>query len=680
MRAFFLFFILLFPSFASPQELPSFETEQELEQLTESAEDAEETDDSWLQQLEYRKKNRLNLNSATAADFIELQLLSDLEISAFLSYRKNLGLLVSIYELQAVPGWDISLIRKMLPYITVSTPLITKENLKKRFSEGNQQLIFRYSSIVEKGKGYREKNADRSFYTGDPSRFMLRYKYQYKNLLQYGATIAKDAGERLWNNKKGTFDFNSFHIFMGKTGIVKSFALGDYTINLGQGLIHWQGMAFGKGAGVWNIKRQSPVLRPYNSSGYYFFHRGAALTLEKKHWETTLFLSGRRLDARVEGDNSDTETFITSISASGYHRTQQELSNQGNLQALTYGGNLRYKNKQGYAGLNLLQYHFSYSLKKEDSPYNLYALSGRNYRNLSVDYGYTFKNIHFFGEVAIDKSFRHALLNGILFSIHPKAALSLLHRSISKSYQAFFGNAFTVNSIVSNEQGLFMGFSLKPAPSFGIDLYLDLFRFPWLKYRIDAPSYGKDYHFQFTYKPSKRTELYTRYKVRQKSLNQKLETNAMNEVVATINSSWRTQIVHRVNPVFLFRQRFELLWYTIPKSDMEKGFLAFFDVFCNPERSRLNANFRLQIFQCDSYNSRLYAYENDVLCYYAVPVFYDNGLRYYVNARYKLNKSFSLWLKWAQTIYSNKTAIGSGLDEINGNKKSEIRMLLSASF
>lgn len=680
MKKIFLLFALLLPTKAFLQDMPSLETEQQLEQLTENLEDTEINDDSWLQQLEYWKKNKLNLNTATIEDMIAFQLLSDLQIQTFMDYRKNLGNLLSIYELQAIPGWDLMLIKTLLPYIKVSEPIITKENLKKRLNSGDQYFLFRYSKTIEKAKGYTEKDMNRSFYAGDPSKTMIRYKYQYKNLLQYGMTLAKDAGERFWNNKKRAFDFHSFHFFSANTGIVKSFALGDYTINLGQGLIHWQGMSFGKGATVWNIKKQSPVLRPYNSSGYYFFHRGAAITLEKKHWETTLFLSGRKLDARVESASPETETFITSISTSGYHRTQSELRNQGNLQVFAFGGNLRYKNKQGYAGLNLVQYHFSYALKKEDLPYNLYALSGKYHRNLSLDYGYTFKNIHFFGETALDKTMHHASLNGILISIHSKAGLSLLYRNISKAYQAFYGNAFMVNSTVSNERGLFIGLSLKPMPKYSIDLYTDFFHFPWLKYRIDAPSFGKDYFVQVTYKPSKLTEFYSRYKIKQKAINQKMEANAMNEVLPIVNRSWRTQINHKINPVFMFRQRFELLWYDLPNINAEKGFLAFFDIFYKPTQSKLNANFRLQFFQSDSYNSRLYAYENDVLYYYAVPVFYDKGMRYYINTRYKLNPFLSIWIKWGQTIYNDKNVIGSGLDEIKGNSKSEIRILISASL
>jgi hypothetical protein len=60
-------------------------------------------------------------------------------------------------------------------------------------------------------------------------------------------------------------------------------ALGDYTVNLGQGLIQWQGLAFGKSAEVTSIKRQSAVLQPYRSAGEFYFYRGAGITLQKKH-------------------------------------------------------------------------------------------------------------------------------------------------------------------------------------------------------------------------------------------------------------------------------------------------------------------------------------------------------------------------------------------------------------
>ena len=252
---------LFFSLCLQAQEQPSPETEQQLENITEGLEDAETTDDGWWQHLEYRKKDPLNLNTATASDLTELQLLSALQVSHFMDYRNILGRLISIYELQSVPGWDIPLIQKLLPYITVTEPAFTKEKLLKRINKGNHYLVMRYSRVMEKAKGYLVKDSSRSSYSGNPMRLMFRYKYQYKNLLQYGLTISKDAGEPLFDKATGV-DFYSFHFFARNIGAIKAVALGDYTINMGQGLIHWQGLAFGKGATVMNIKRQEPALRP----------------------------------------------------------------------------------------------------------------------------------------------------------------------------------------------------------------------------------------------------------------------------------------------------------------------------------------------------------------------------------------------------------------------------------
>ncbi|HTN06352.1 helix-hairpin-helix domain-containing protein [Agriterribacter sp.] len=675
-----LIWYMLFPLYAQSQEQPPFETEQQLEAITEAAEDAETADDSWWQQMEYLRKDHLNLNTATAAELTELQLLSALQVNQFMNYRKLLGKLISIYELQSVPGWDIPLIQKLLPYIAVAEPALTKDKLSKRLSGGNHYIVLRYSHAIEKAKGYLEKDSSRNAYPGDPSRLMLRYKYQYKNLLQYGVTFSKDAGEPLLTSTAGGFDFYSFHFFARNMGIVKAVALGDYTINMGQGLIHWQGLAFGKGDAVLHIKRQSAVLHPYNSSGSFYFHRGAAVQLEKNNWQGTVFLSMRKLDAKINTDTIEAEGFVSSIHTSGYHRTPGERLDRGTLGQLAYGVNLMYKKSNGYAGLNMLHYYFNRRIQKEAVPYNRYTLTGKHHNNYSIDYGFTFKNIHAFGETAIDRNVNIASINGVLVSVHPKAGISLLYRNIAKAYQALYGNAFTAGNTVSNEEGLFAGLSLKPLPAWSIDLYADVFRFPWLKYRTDAPSYGKDYFVQLSCKPSKLTEMYTRYRSRQQSINQKTEATVMHEVVSFFNRSWRTQINHRLSRTFSVRQRFELLWYKPEKANEEKGFLAFFDVFYKPPQSRVSMNARLQYFESDSYNSRLYAYENDVLYYYAVPVFYDKGTRYYINARYKLNTYMNVWVKWGQVIYSEKDVIGSGLDEIEGNKKSEIRILLSATF
>ena len=89
---------------------------------------------------------------------------------------------------------------------------------------------------------------------------------------------------------------------------------------------------------------------------------------------------------------------------------------------------------------------------------------------------------------------------------------------------------------------------------------------------------------------------------------------------------------------------------------------------------------RLLYFETDSYNSRLYAYENDVLYGFSIPAFFDKGFRYYTNVNYDVSKKLSIWLRLARTTYLNRQTVGSGLDEIAGNSRTECRVQILWKF
>ncbi|MEJ7679981.1 MAG: hypothetical protein WKG06_19415 [Segetibacter sp.] len=88
----------------------------------------------------------------------------------------------------------------------------------------------------------------------------------------------------------------------------------------------------------------------------------------------------------------------------------------------------------------------------------------------------------------------------------------------------------------------------------------------------------------------------------------------------------------------------------------------------------------MQYFKTDSSDSRLYSFENDVLYSYSIPQFTGKGLRYYINANYDVSKKMTVWFRWAQTVYTDKTSIGSGLDKIDGNKRSEVKFQVMYNF
>jgi hypothetical protein len=123
----------------------------------------------------------------------------------------------------------------------------------------------------------------------------------------------------------------------------------------------------------------------------------------------------------------------------------------------------------------------------------------------------------------------------------------------------------------------------------------------------------------------------------------------------------------------------ELVWFDKKGKNPEEGFLAYIEGAYKPT-FRFSTNLRLQYFETGGYNSRIYTYESDVLYGYSIPPFFDKGFRYYVNLNYDISKKLSFWLRWAQTIYEEKQEIGSGLDLIQGNKRSQVRIQLKYDF
>ncbi len=667
-----ILFIINYSLFSFGQEVPP-STEQQLENLTD-AQQAETEDDSYLQELEHFKKHPLNLNAADANELKELILLTDLQIDNLISYRNLLGKLISIYELQSIPAWDIATIKKILPFVTVSNALSVAEDFGKRIRGGDQSLLVRFSEILEKSKGFDETTPGTK-YLGGRERLFFRYRYKFKNLLQYGIAGDKDAGEQfLKGSEKDGFDFYSFHLFARKIGKVQALTLGDFTVNMGQGLIQWQSLAFSKSADVMNVKRQSAILRPYNSSGEFYFHRGAGITLQFGKVEVTGFASIRKLSSNFVADTVNNEDFISSFLNSGYHRTQSEIENRNNLRQLAFGGNLTYRQKNWHIGLNGVAYNFSLPVAKRSEPYNLFAIGGKNWSNFSIDYSYTFRNLHFFGEAAADKNLNKAFVNGLLISVDPRVDLSIVQRAINKEYQAVYGNAFTENTYPTNENGIYAGISIRPWPGWRIDMYADFYKFPWLKYLTDAPGYGKDFLAQLTFTPNKQLEIYSRFRNESKQYNQPDNITVTNYLVLVPKQSWRTQISYKINQAITLRERIEMLWHDERDINKENGFLNFFDFIYKPFLKPYSGNVRLEYFETDGYNSRVYAYEDDVLYSFSIPGFFGKGYRYYINLNYDLKRNLSIWLRWAQTIYLGQDKIGSGLDEITGNHRSEIKI------
>lgn len=652
------------------QEVPA-STQQQLENLA----DENLEDDALLQQLDFYRKHPLNLNIAIAEELQPLRLLTALQIANLVRYRVLFGKLIDLYELQAIPGFDGETIQKIRPYIFIGPALTIKESFLSRFKDGDQYALFRISRVLEKSQGYDTSLT--THYLGNRNHLLFRYRYQYKNLLYYGLVADKDAGEQfLKGAQKFGFDFYSIHFFVKNIGKIKALALGDYTVNLGQGLTQWQSLGFGKSVDVMNIKRQSPILLPYRSSGEFYFNRGAGATIGLKNIDVTAFISYKNFSGNLDADSTNR---FTSLGTSGYYRTPSEISDRNRLTDFSWGGNLSYYKTAFKIGINAVAHHYSLPMEKRADPYNYFAFSGRESFNGSFDYSFTHKNAHFFGEMAIDKNFNRAYVQGLFMSVDKKVDLSFIYRNLSKEYQSLYGNAVSENTLPSNETGLYTGILIRPKTGWQLAAYADFYRFDFLKFRVSAPTRGCDYLTQLTFTPDKKTEVYLRYRTETKPIDETATGMVMDFPVAKAKQSLRFHFTTQLNSLLTIKARTELIWYDKKGVDRQEGFLSYIEISGQPI-NKLKGNIRFQYFETGGYDSRIYVYESDVLYGYSIPAFYDKGFRYYININSTVSKRLTVWVRIAQTIFENKSVVGSGLDEIKGNRKTETKLQLRYEF
>jgi len=653
--------------------------EQQLENLADSETGVSE-DDLSQQDMDLFRRHPVNLNTADEATLRQFRILTDLQIHSFIQYRELLGKLLHVLELQSVPGWDMYTIRLLQPYVHTGPVLTAAAETGKRFREGEHQLLLRLSQALETAREYRLPDSANGF-QGSPQQLMLRHTYRFKQSLQYGVIAEKDAGESLFRGaQRQGFDFYSAHVFVRKLGRIQSLALGDFTVNMGQGLIHWQSLAFKKSTAITAVKRQSPVLRPYHSPGEYNFHRGLGVTVQNGRLESTVFVSYRKLSANRETDPLNGTDRVTSILSSGYHRNNSEQADRHRLDQLTAGAVFQFRQRKWQLGVNGVYYVYSLPVVKKAEPYNRYAINGKSWANVSMDYSYTLRNFHFFGEAAADRRGQPAFINGVLMGVDPKVDLSLVHRHISPGYQSLYGNAFTENSLPGNEYGLYTGISIRPATGWKLDAYIDVYRFPWLRSGVDAPGRGADRVIQVSYAPSRETLIYTRFRSESKQANQPDNESVTNYLVFLPRQSWRTQINTRLSPAFFWRNRVEMVWYNRQGKEPETGFLGFTDLLLRPPGKAWSGGIRLQYVETEGYNSRIYAFENDVLYSYSIPAFFDQGFRYYVNFQLEAGKRISVWLKWSQTIFTVQNGNTELEEGYTGPVRSAIKLQIRYIF
>lgn len=627
-------------------------------------------------------ENPLNLNQCSIEDLSKLAFLSDFQIKSLWDYLQANGQILSIYELQLVFGFDKTDIARMASFIKIAKPS-DAEAMKNRITKGRHEVITKTGTILETPKGYQKKFAPSSArYLGSKYSLYTRYSYLYKDKLEWGLIADKDAGEELFKgeNQKG-FDYLSGYVVMSNTGKLKKLIVGDFDAEFGQGLVFWSNLSAGKTSDPMGIRKRDRGLVKHSSTNENNFLRGAGITFPIKEVGLTLFASYKKIDANQEDSLIDGERYFSSLPESGLHRTPSELVSKDALGEFIAGGNLFYKGKKIKGGLTFSHVRIDGNYLVDSTLYRLYGPSITGRTNVGMNLEGFVRNHHIFGEAAINPdNSEHAMLIGGLFKLSSLVGLSILGRTYSRGYTSSYTSAFAEGSGSYNENGVFVGIAVQPAKGLRLSASVDIFSFPWLKYRVNAPSTGYEYLLQTEYRFNASFTGQIRYRLKKSEQNFTSAYNKMTVVIAQQSKSARLQFTYTPDKELMLRSRFDFSEFGSDSSNQEYGYALSQDIGYSHPRLPISISLRFAIFDTDSWNTRIYSYESDMLYTFSVPAYYAKGTRTYIMLKYSPTNRIDCWLRWAQTHYSDLTEVGQGLDLIDGSKKSDARMMVRVRF
>ncbi|MGL5920187.1 MAG: hypothetical protein ACRCZQ_06775 [Bacteroidales bacterium] len=599
--------------------------------------------------------NPIDLNNSSRQVLERSGLFSSEQIENLLFYLYVYGEMKSIYELKMVKSMDYNTIQKILPYVIVQP----KHKDKKAYL--NQSINISFKNYLTKPDGFINRNDSllriNKKYIGDPSYLGLVYEGKYGNNLQWGIALEKDAGEQLYMLP----DYSSFYFQYRSSdkSLLKQIIIGSFKLRFANGLIMNNTYETGYSSLHSFQLKDNQVIRKHNSFSESDYHKGVAVSFEKKNINLLLYGSSNNIDATLQ------DSFITSISKSGKHNTFSTLERRKNENINSIGGTIGYKTHVFDLGVNSVMNIFSRPIHvRNESLANRFYFQGNKSFAFSCNWSYKNKLLKIFGEEAYSNK-GIALLNCILLQPDNECLISFAQRYFSPEFYSFYGRVFG-NSNIRNEEGYYCYVSTYTWFGFYFSANIDYYRTLWAVSGSDFPKDGFDIRIKLENRKLNRLNLSFLYKYsnREKEIEDDIQSGYL------LNKDYRTS--------YSFRASYEYSRQFLSQTLVEYSLI---------NNKAVNRGFHLsQIFTWQSFNSKykiqsitsVFDGEEGVSFY--SPVRHSlytatgerisgKGYKFHLNVSYIINAGLTAHFSYSYLQKNNVFAIGSGLDQINGNNR-----------
>jgi len=637
-----LLLLLLIPSLFSPL---AGQTEIE-ENLLEGLSDKEASE--LLEQLQFLRTHPMDLNHASLDELQGLPFLSPIQARKIILERSKKGPFRSWSNFLHRMKFEKTAWIVWKPYFILS---------KKSKKDTAVDLRWRHEKQFPDASGYTTDS-----YLGSPWKSVQKITFASERHLRSGLLIEKDAGETRWNDHVVGF-------IEGQTSDNQTRCIvGNFRMEAGQGLVLWGPYGLYKGADpIAFVKKRSLGISGYTYADENGFLTGTALETGSKTLRFQIIASWSKLDATLHPDGT-----VRSLPTSGYHRTESELEKRKCLQETLYGGRITRSWPWGVVGVTAWCNRYSRPIDKKDPERYRFDFQGNQNNVFGLDYDLFWGRVNVSGEIARSRSGGWALVGNSMADLD-RISVAVSYRRFDPDFQNPHSHSFG-NAPAINEEGFYAGFAAKIAPSSRLSFYYDTYRKPWRSYFIPVPTTGDDLFLQMDHAFSSALTLTFRSQFRRGEKIESSSEETSGQLRERNQHTYRLELQYQPSSRLRLKTRIENVRIFHPKlygqNDCscldEKGTLFYQDIRFHVSR-RLTLSARWITFRTDSYDSRIYEFENDLPGIFSILPLYNKGTRWYVLIGWKVFRFLHLAVKFSTTIHHGVTSWGSGYDQIQGD-------------
>ncbi|MDZ7737527.1 MAG: hypothetical protein U5K32_00345 [Bacteroidales bacterium] len=581
----------------------------------------------------------VNINSGNINEIKRLFFLTVFQVHSLVDYTKKHGDILSVMEISYIPGFDKELAALIDPFIEFGPS----------GKSGSSDRSVRFRSINNIIK-YPEAEDDN--YVGNNYKLLSKIRIS-RGAVEAYITAEKDKGEALLLPGYSP-DFLSGSITYSPGTRLNSIIIGDYRVRFGQGLTVWNGFFRQPVPTEPRPMKNSSSIMPYSSSDENDFFRGIALSFRIKDINIMSFASLNMTDATTVYDENSEIHYISSFYSTGIHNTASALLKRNAVSENSYGLNINTLRKNLYFGLSAVYSGFSLPVLQGSDIRDMYDFKGSENASFSIDYAYLFRNSQLFGEFAVSNGVKTAFLQGVSLNPEGMVRCNVLYSRVSRGYNSFHGkspggrtfNKFN-SSLLAN-----IGAEILPGLRFSAGFLSD--KDLWYNnISGDFPSSMK-YLLRIRLQPAGPSGIISltadlRHQAGEKALT---PLRGVKKSIPFEKSNLRFSMESQPSDRLSLRTRIEKV---VIDGSEDRGLLCYQSASYLFSRISLEIRGRVTVFSTGSYDTRIYAWEDDLLYNPYIRALYSDGSRSYLMIVFKPSKMMALRLKYAVSNINHET-------------------------